>query len=182
MRQIYRGQFINLLVVSSIGRGSYINPENISGIMARRCLGCALINREKKTLGGVLFSGRHFEVRQDYEVPIPGFLVIASKRHIVGFADFDEAEKKEFINLLCRIRTALKQALGIKYISILHREELFESKTCPSHFHLALLPKYPWMKRFNNTDAILDYARKSMNTPQNIKRVLSVIERLKRTL
>ena len=80
------------------------------------CIGCALQSGEIKSPGGLILETAHFDVQQDYEIPIPGFLVIASKRHIVGFADFTEEERLDFINLLCNVRKGMKEVLKIKFI------------------------------------------------------------------
>ena len=52
----------------------------------------------------------------------------------------------------------------------------------PSHFHIALLPKYEWMKDFPDVLSILKYARKNMKTEENIKEVKKAARKLKKYL
>lgn len=146
------------------------------------CIGCDLKKGKIKTRGEKVIDGKYFEVRQDYEIPIPGFLVIASKRHIIGFADFNNEEKQEFIDILCNLCKLIKKVLEVKYISYLCREDIIEDKKNPSHFHIGLLPKYLWMKKFQSIGEILDYARKKMNTKENIQQVDNVIKKIKENL
>lgn len=139
-------------------------------------------NGKIKTEGGVIFSGKYFDIRQDYEIPIRGFFVISSKRHIIGFADFTEQERKEFINVLCKLRKGMKNMLKINFITLLHREDIVKSKTNPSHFHAALLPKYDWMKKSDNVTDILDHAKKHMKTKSNGEEIIKSIEKMRKFL
>lgn len=139
-----------------------------------KCIGCEI----KKSDKGLIHNGKYFEVRQDYEIPIPGFIVIASKRHIIGFADFNKNEKEEFINLLCKFRKLLRDLFKIKYVRYLCREDIIESRINPSHFHIALLPEYAWMKKFQNINEALEYAKKTMKTKENLEKIHDVIKKL----
>jgi len=148
------------------------------------CIGCALRKGIIKTRGGLVFSGRCFVVEQDFEVPIPGFFVISSRRHIKGFADFNDDEKKEFIEILCKVRRGMEKELGIELIDLLFRESIISSRKNPSHFHVALLPSMPWMKKMPGYcySAMLDYAKKNLKTKNNLKKVDVCIEKMKRYL
>lgn len=139
-----------------------------------RCIGCEI----KKSNEGLIHEGKYFEARQDYEIPIPGFIVIASKRHIIGFADFNKNEKKEFIDLLCKFRKLLRDLFRIRYVRYLCREDIIESKINPSHFHIALLPEYAWMKKFQSANEILEHARKTMKTKDNLEKIHEIIKKL----
>ncbi|MFH0936262.1 MAG: hypothetical protein V1815_01115 [Candidatus Woesearchaeota archaeon] len=135
------------------------------------CIGCALQKGKIKRLGDIVAETQNFVVEQDYEIPIPGFLVISSKRHIIGFADFNENEKKEFIDLICKLRKSMLDALDIKFVNYLCREDTIDSKTNPSHFHMALLPIYDWMKKYANTIEILEYSKNNMKTKDNLDNI-----------
>jgi diadenosine tetraphosphate (Ap4A) HIT family hydrolase len=144
-----------------------------------KCIGCALQKGIIKNSSGLIFKGKHFEVRQDYELPIKGFFIIFSKRHIVGFADFKKTEQKEFIELLCKLRKIMRDKLNIEFIEIFMREITIKSKKAPSHFHMGLLPRYPWMKKFKDTREIFKYAKKKMKTKKNLKEINNVAEIVK---
>ncbi|MBN2052236.1 hypothetical protein JW756_01920 [Candidatus Woesearchaeota archaeon] len=143
-----------------------------------KCIGCALQKGIIQTQGGVVFEGKHFEIRQDYEIPVPGFFVLSSKRHIVGFADFNNEEKQEFIEVLWKLRKGMKEILKIKYIDLLFREDIIESKINPSHFHIALLPKQKWMNEFKSYGEIFAEAKK-INNPANMKQIEIAVDKMK---
>tara|TARA_Y100000310_G_scaffold332510_1_gene408231 strand:- start:1910 stop:2401 length:492 start_codon:yes stop_codon:yes gene_type:complete len=157
--------------------------ESISGKKQNiKCISCALANKETNTEGGLIYKSKYFEVRQDFEIPIPAFFVISSKRHIIGFADFNEKEKKEFIDLLCNLRKGMRDILKIKYSQLLFREEVIESKINPSHFHVAILPKYSWMNKHNTSLKSMEFARKNMKTKANLKKIEQANTKIKRYL
>ncbi len=156
-----------------------ISADNIKKEVS--CIGCALEKGLIKTVGHKILETSFFCVQQDYEIPIPGFIVISSKRHITGFADFNKNEEKEFIQLLCQLRRIMIQKLKIKYIDILHAEKTIESKTNPSHFHIALLPDYSWMNGLNYRE-VFEFARRNMKTKKNFYKVKKTTILLKKEL
>lgn len=138
------------------------------------CIGCHL-KRNKKDL---IFETNNFLVMQDFEIPIKGFLVISSKRHIIGVGDFNNDEKLEFIELLSSLRKLLGKVLRIKYFDYLYSEKTFESEINPSHFHIALLPNYSWMKGMNYKE-ILSYAKNNLRTEKNIAQIKKINKKIK---
>ena len=126
--------------------------------MTINCISCKLRNESKNALRIANF--KHFYIQQDYEIAILGFFVIASKRHIIGFADFTDAEKKEFIDILCKLRKIMRDKLNIKYVTSFVRESIIENKKSASHFHFALLPEYKWMSNLS-FEEIFEHAKKN---------------------
>ncbi|MFH1399641.1 MAG: hypothetical protein ABIG95_06030 [Candidatus Woesearchaeota archaeon] len=126
------------------------------------CIGCAFARGEIESTGGLLYNGTGFEARCDLEIPVRGFFVIGSKRHIVGPAEFTGKEMEEFSKLLVKLRKAMQDILGIKRVTYLCRESTIDSSVNPSHFHLGLLPEYPWMKA-KGTEEIFNYAKNLKN-------------------
>jgi diadenosine tetraphosphate (Ap4A) HIT family hydrolase len=61
-------------------------------------------------IGKILFSkdividAMYFQINQDWEVPIPGFFILALKRKIKSISEFTDEESIEFMNLLRKIR------------------------------------------------------------------------------
>ena len=140
------------------------------------CIGCDLLKAKAEKVG----ETKNFVVRQDYETPIPGFMIISSKKHIKGIEDLSEDERKEFIELLFRVRKAMTDALGIKYVYIAQKEDSIINR---SHFHIWLFPRYGWMEEYGRKIAsithIVDYARKNMKTDENIAKVKQAAEKIK---
>lgn len=122
------------------------------------CIGCAISRKEVAMIGGIIAETPYFEITHDFEIPIPGFFIINSKRHFAGFADFTDHETRDFSAFLVRVRKALKEALDIHNITIIQEE-----KTANSHFHVWLFPWQDWMVKvgsgLSSIRPILEYAR-----------------------
>ena len=136
------------------------------------CIGCALVNGQAGTIGGLLYDGFHHQVRTDYEVPIRGFYVIGSKRHLAHRVDFTPREKTEFNHIKKTLAQGMCDILGIdkEKIHELVDESKINSPINPSHFHMALLPEEPWMKG-KSIDEILIYAKENLKTEANLNKL-----------
>ncbi|MFA6460596.1 MAG: hypothetical protein WCV73_05150 [Patescibacteria group bacterium] len=142
------------------------------------CLACA---REQGEINsGEIARSKYFDAHQDCFVPIPGLVIISARRHIQSFAEFTDREQRDFIKFLCRTRLAMKQALGVKVIYLYHREDT------EHHFHLCLLPRHGWMKKFGtkteSVRPIINYAKKKFKTRNDIMKVEAATEKLKQFL
>ena len=141
------------------------------------CFGCSIQNGDYKVPGGFLYSGRHFNIVQDPCVPIPGFLVVNSKRHITGIAQFTPPEIKEFAGIVYIARKAMLEALGLKTAYLVQEE-----RSC--HFHLWILPKYDWMGKFNpgisSARKIMTYAAEHLTTKRDQDNLAKSIRNLKK--
>lgn len=139
------------------------------------CLSCA---REKGEINfGDIVKSKYFDAHQDYEIPIPGFVIISSKRHFQSVAEFTDNEQQDFIKILCRIRSAMKKALGIKVVY------LFQAEDTSHHFHVWLIPRYGWMEKFGkkieSVRPIVEYAKKNLKTKSNLAKVAEATQKLK---
>lgn len=142
------------------------------------CLGCAIQNGEVESPGGSILTSKYFDAHQDYEIPIPGFVIIASKKHLQSIDEFTDEEQQDFIKFLCRLRSAMRQALDIKTVY------LFQKEGEDTHFHVWLFPRYSWMdkkfgQKIQSVRPIMEYARENLKTPENIKEVESATQKLK---
>jgi diadenosine tetraphosphate (Ap4A) HIT family hydrolase len=141
------------------------------------CIGCAIQNGDYKVPGGFLYSGRHFNIVQDPWIPIPGFLVVNSKRHITGIAQFTPPETKEFAGIVNLARKAMLEALSIKTAYLVQEE-----RSC--HFHLWILPEYEWMGKFkpgvSSARKIMKYASEHLKTRRDKENLAKSISKLKK--
>ncbi len=142
------------------------------------CIGCAIQHGEVQSPGGRIAESAHFTAAQDYEIPIPGFVILASKRHLQSVDEFTDDEQKDFVEFLCRMRKAMRQALGIEVVYLIQEEDTSD------HFHVWMFPRYPWMaekfgKKIQSVRPIMEYAREHLKTPENLKRVGEATEKLK---
>lgn len=142
------------------------------------CIACSIQSGEVENPGAIAES-EYFVAEQDYEFPIPGFVIVASKRHVQSIDEFSDDEQRDFIKFLCRLRLSMRKALAIEHVYIIQEED-----TTTSHFHVWLFPRYEWMKekfgrKIESVKPIMEYARKNMKTENNIQEVEIATQKLK---
>ena len=140
--------------------------------MNKKCKGCQIQDGSFKVNGGFIHESKHFNVIQDYLIPIPSFMVIQSKRHIKGVDQFSLEEQQEYSTFLFEVRKAMRDVLGIETVYLIQEEDSI-------HFHMWLLPMYDWMEKgIANARKNCYYARDNMNTEENMKEVNRCIQKL----
>lgn len=97
------------------------------------CMGCAISNGSMLVPGDFIQKRQYFCVHQDPLIPLPGFLVIASLRHIRSIAEMGPVEYEEFSSLLKTTHDAIKKVTGIQTLTIVQEES-------SRHFHLWFFP------------------------------------------
>ena len=86
-----------------------------------------------------IHDGKYFHVGQDFEVPIPGFFIIAAKRDRVrSFDDFTDEEISEFASILKTVRTTMRKALGVE------NAYFFQNEDTAHGFHFWCYPVHDW--------------------------------------
>jgi diadenosine tetraphosphate (Ap4A) HIT family hydrolase len=146
----------------------------------RECIGCAIVNGDLDPPGGIIDQTDTFVLHHDPEVLIPGFLIVAPRRHIRSLNDFTKDEHTDFNTLLLRGRSLLSTLPNIESVTIIQEER-------SSHFHCWLFPWYPWMtERFggNSLDHIRSinaHAKEHLTTPDQIRSILETVEQFKTT-
>lgn len=140
------------------------------------CLGCA---REKGEVSlGNIIKSKHFDAHQDYEIPIPGFIIVSARRHIQSVDEFTDEEQRDFIEFLCRLRSAQRQVLSIDIVYLVQEEDTSH------HFHVWMFPRYDWMaekfgSKIPSVRPIMEYARENLKTEENIQEVETATQKLK---
>jgi diadenosine tetraphosphate (Ap4A) HIT family hydrolase len=99
-------------------------------------MGCAISNRSMAVPGGLIHKTNHFCVHQDPLIPLPGFLVIASLRHIRLISEMHDSEYDELSALVRTTHLAIKEATKIENLTIVQEESAI-------HFHLWF---FPWTR------------------------------------
>ncbi len=158
-----------------------IDIYNNKTILNEECLSCAIDSGEYKVPCGMIYKSEHFCVNQDCEIPIPGFIIISSNRHIKSIDQFTEEEQKEFMSLIVRLRKGMREVLNINQVNIIVAE-LPERKD--EHFHLWLYPvtKEALDKFGTGIKAVkpmMIYAKENWKTPEKIKTVEDYAEKLR---
>lgn len=146
------------------------------------CIGCA-ITEEGKDVAGYVVETDLFHAHQDHEVPIPGFVILSTKRHIKSVDEFTDEEASDFIDLVRKIRKAQREVLGIGTAYLVQEEDTQD------HFHLWLLPRYAWMndvekfgQKVGSARRVLQHAKTHMKTPEIIAEVKEAAEKLRKYL
>lgn len=145
------------------------------------CLGCEIINGNLTPFGGVLYKDKEFAVTQDYELPINGFIIISTVRHIEKFTELNDSERVNLTNLINKTLNILRSNNVAEEFNII----LEEKKGI--HFHIWLMPRHKWMiekfgKVMKNIKPIQDYALKNMKTEETFKQIENTCKILKREL
>jgi diadenosine tetraphosphate (Ap4A) HIT family hydrolase len=97
------------------------------------CMGCAVANGTMPVSGGFIQKTQYFCVHQDPLIPLPGFLVIASLRHIRSISEMQDFEYDDLSHLIKTTHHAIKEATKIEYLTIVQEESSI-------HFHLWFFP------------------------------------------
>ena len=129
----------------------------------------------------IILKTKNFIVSQDWEVAIPGFYIIAPKKKKKTILDFSKKEQLEYIKTVHKVREAMKKVLKINKVFFFQNEET------PYRFHLWMLPHYPWMKKVTNglegeIILIWVYAKKHMNTEENIQKTREAVTKMRKYL
>jgi len=143
------------------------------------CIGCALADKSFVPIGGIIKETENFILHQDPEIPIKGFLIIASKQHIKSIAQLSKSQALEFFELCYDARKALLSFDDITDCNLIQEER--------GHFHFWIFPKYKWMNDlFENSLSslrpIMKYAKENLKTEQNINEIETHVERIKSLL
>ena len=147
----------------------------------KKCLSCEIANGTIAPYGGILYKSENFAVMQDVELPINGFIVIASIRHLEKFTELTEDEQVELTKLINKTLNILRNnGVAEEYNIILEEKKNY-------HFHIWLMPRHKWMieqfgKVLKNIKGIQEYAINNMKTDENIKEIAKTCEILKRDL
>ena len=144
------------------------------------CLSCEITSGLIEPTGGVIVETKHFHVHQDVAYPIPGLVILASKRHFYCMDELTIEERLEYIELICKIREAQRSLLGIEKVYYFYNEDTTH------HFHLWIVPRYEWMYEFGKSveslRPVLLHARNNLNNENNMKEVIAAITRLREEL
>ena len=143
-----------------------------------KCIACAIQKNEVELPVERIGEMKNFVVEQDFEWPLEGFLIIASKRHIHSILEFNEDEEKEFFNILKKSRKLMKDVLGVKKVTIIQEEN-----SSTSHFHVWLFPWHNWMKKhgtkLQNIKEIMKYAKENFSDKKHLDKIRKIGKKLK---
>lgn len=135
------------------------------------------IMEEKLFPNDKILVTKYFDIHQDWEVPIPGFFVIASTKGRVSLDEFEDKETEEFWALVRKLRRGMKEVLGIKTVCFFQDEG-----THHRLFHLWVFPRYEWMERFGvkieSIRPIITYAKEEMIQESVLQEVRDAVKKM----
>ena len=145
------------------------------------CMGCAKAeNMTNKNINqGEIIKTKNFDISQDFELPINGFIVIGSLRHVESINEMTCQEKQELITLIDVLLSALKKLNVCQQYNVIWEEK----DSC--HFHVWLMPRHSYLLEAtgrNITKAIGDvfeFAKNNLRTEENISEIYNTIAKLK---
>ncbi len=125
----------------------------------------------------LVFESINFTIHQDWEVPIPGFFIVAPKRAIRTLDEFTEEEVIEYILLIRRLRSGMKEIIKI------HDVYFFQNEDTKHNFHLWVFPRYDWMEQFGrkieSVRPIMNYAKQHMLDEKTFGLVRGYVKKMK---
>ncbi len=141
-------------------------------------MGCAIARKTLPVPGGFIRKSGHFCVHQDPLLPLPGFVVIASRRHIRSLGEMTEAEYAEFPGLVRETHMAIKKAAQIEYLTLIQEEH-------SSHFHLWFFPWLPEIAKRHGEPSlakireIMAEVSREPISPEEWRKLEKIIEEIK---
>ena len=153
------------------------------------CMGCAVSDGRMLVPGGFIHKTENFCAHQDPLIPLAGFLVIASLRHIQSISEMESSEFDEFSRLVRSVHNAIKKETNVQYLTLVQEES-------SAHFHLWFFPwtqsvieLYGMPSLAKIRDIMAEYKKRPINTlewtalessiekiKQNVRKSVVVIE------
>lgn len=142
------------------------------------CPGCAYAKGEFSLPCGIAYQNDLVVLSQDWELPIPGFMIVSTVRHAEKFEDLSKEEKEEVFSVVDKTIKILREYKVCDRFNVLFEEK--ENR----HFHVWIMPRYKWMVELagniiDNLGEILDYAKENFgneDTFNEIKRVSDLVK------
>lgn len=156
---------------------NYFNEE----VEFKGCPGCAYARHDFKLPSGMAYENEKFTLSQDWELPIPGFMIVSPKRCIEKFSELTEEEKIEIFKIVD------KTILILRNNNICDRfDVIFEEKE-NRHFHIWIMPRQKWMLEIvddiiDNIGKIFEYAKLNFRTEDNYIRIKEITDIVKKEL
>lgn len=147
------------------------------------CMGCSIVeNFDNDKYTGQVVKTKNFTIAQDFELPINGFMVISSVRHLESINEMTNDEKLELITLIDVTVASLKKLEVCPQYNVVWEEKY------GNHFHVWLMPRHDYLTDAMGTNImkkigyLFKYAKDNLRTEENLKAVEETIIRLKEEL
>ncbi|MBP5654801.1 MAG: hypothetical protein J6X33_04750 [Clostridiales bacterium] len=139
------------------------------------CMGCDIADHKLIPPGGYIYEDDLITIAQDPEIPIVGFMILGTKKHIKSINDLSNEERHRIMDVLNLTIENMKKIGLCKEVLIIQEES-------SSHFHIWILPVFPWMDKYDKSvrdiQEIISYAKDNYNESVK-KELLETIDKLK---
>ena len=142
------------------------------------CMGCGIANGDLEIPAGIIYKGIHVILAIDPEIPLSGFLILCTKRHVRSFSECTKEEREEISEILYYSEKALKDLNIVQKVTLIQEEK-------SGHFHIWIYPNYIWLqKKFGEgIDGIkpaFEYVKENVKKNKKIiKRILDTADNIK---
>lgn len=152
--------------------GKFISYSG-SDIIFDECPACDFNNHLFSLDCGMAYEDEMFTLAQDWELPIPGFLVASPKRHVEKFSELSSEERAKIFEVVDKCINILRENKVCENFNV-----IFEEKD-GIHFHIWIMPRHDWMIReFGNPtkriDDVFKYAKNNLRTNENLEYINKV--------
>ena len=142
------------------------------------CPACAYVKHEFELPCGIAYESDNFILSQDWELPIEGFFIVSSKRHIETYRELTILERKELLEIIDKTINILIENNICDHFDIICAENI------DGHFHVWIMPRYQWMSNLNknitgNLSMIFDYAKDNFRTEEIYQKIKNITELVK---
>ncbi len=140
------------------------------------CPSCGFINREFSLPCQLVYEDDICIINQDWETPINGFIIIATKRHVCLFEELADEERNHIFGIANKITKILRKHGIVKNFNI-HFDEKADG-----HFHVWILPRDNWKERgidpTKDYRLVSKYAIENLRTEENLKVIENTVNLL----
>lgn len=156
------------------------NSKEAIDILGRKwkydCMSCAIAKGELELPGGLIFEDKYITIGADVEIPLNGFIIIATKRHINSISELTDDERYDLIDYIAEVIKALKDLNIIEKVTIVQEERA-------NHLHVWIFPchKEYEEKMGKGVGSIKDICKhiKDNVTDEEIQKCLETVTKLK---
>ena len=142
------------------------------------CPACAYAKHEFKLPCGLIYEDNFFTLSQDWELPIPGFLVLSPKRCVEKLSDLTDYEREEMFKIVDKTIKILRNSKVCDRFDVIFEEKINR------HFHIWIMPREKWMSELvddiiEHIGEIFSYAKNNYRTNYYFEKIKEVTDIVK---
>ena len=144
------------------------------------CPACEYAKHKFEVPCGMVYEDKYLTVTQDWELPIPGMMIVSPKRHVEYLSELTPIERNHVFSVVNDVIIILRREGFVSGANV-----IFEEKK-DRHLHVWILPRDGWKERgVDPTKDIRElqrFAIENMKTVENITKINNIAEILRKNL